>query len=360
MRGVGAYSKENSEGGKNPFHNNQFGGSLGGPIIKDRTFFYADYEGQRETGAQAGTSCVPFPRQIAHDTAANGPENSVIASLLALNPYPAPNIPSAAYNPVTPDDFAAFDTGCPTGNNLSTSTRFRNRVDSLIAKIDHNFNTSNMLTVEDFLPNQAQPQDSTNPAGDRADSSFDIRRRFTWNFTYSFPKWSGSMAKLRNGWGLDGTLNLQDGQPWQLNYEFEGDYSGAAEGFDRPDVIGPLHYSPGNPAEYLDLTSFAAPCTWGNSFNDGDADESSCIPGTRHFGTEGRNSLMGPSFKEFNFSVFKNTALSERVTLNLRAEFFNLFNHPNFSNPSMPNYIADIGTPDLATGRHSGFYAITA
>jgi Carboxypeptidase regulatory-like domain/TonB dependent receptor-like, beta-barrel len=222
----------------------------------------------------------------------------------------------------------------------------------------HSIDTASDL--EDFLPNQAQPQDSTNPAGDRGDSSFDIRRRFTWNFTYSFPKWSGSLAKLRNGWGLDGTLNLQDGQPWQLNYEFEGDYSGAAEGYDRPDVIGRPRYSSSNPTRYLDLSAFAAPCTWGNPINDGSADESNCIPGTRHFGTEGRNSLIGPSFKEFNFSAFKNTPLSERVTLNLRVEFFNLFNHPNFSNPSMPNYIADIGSPDAATGQHSGFYPITA
>ena len=69
---------------------------------------------------------------------------------------------------------------------------------------------------------------------------------------------------------------------------------------------------------------------------------------------------VGPSFKEFNFSVFKNTAITERVILQIRAEFFNLFNHPNFSNPSMPNFIADIGSPDCGHGRQTGFYQITA
>jgi hypothetical protein len=223
--------------------------------------------------------------------------------------------------------------------------------------------------LEDFEPNEAQPTNSTNPAGDRGNSSFDIRRRFTWNFTYQFPKAGGSMQKLKNGWGLDGILNLQDGQPWHLNYEFEGEYSGSGEGFDRPDEISTPQYSPGNPAQYLNLASFAAPCTFGNLSNDGTADETNCIPGTRHFGDEGRNSLHGPSFKEFNFSVFKDTSLTEHLNMTLRAEFFNILNHPNFVNPFLPNFIADIGAPNavipnttIFTGGYApgSYYPITA
>src|SRR5437868_14632788 len=53
----GARNFFNTAGAQDPFHNNQFGGSLGGPIVKDHTFFYVDYDGQRESGAQAGQSC---------------------------------------------------------------------------------------------------------------------------------------------------------------------------------------------------------------------------------------------------------------------------------------------------------------
>jgi hypothetical protein len=215
---------------------------------------------------------------------------------------------------------------------------------------------------EDFEPNEAQPTNSTNPAGDKGNSSYDIRRRFTWNFTYQFPSMGGSMQKFKNGWGLDGILNMQDGQPWHLNYEFEGDYSGSGEGFDRPDEIATPQYNPSNPAEYINLSAFAAPCTWGNpQGNDGSTDESNCVPGTRHFGSEGRNSLHGPTFKEFNFSVFKDTPITERLKMTLRAEFFNILNHPNFCNPFMPNFIADIGAPNAGNGYAPGsFYPITA
>ena len=61
--------------------------------------------------------------------------------------------------------------------------------------------------------------------------------------------------------------------------------------------------------------------------------DSDCLAGTRHFGDLGRNSLRGPAFKELNFSIFKNTAITERVNFQIRAEFFNLFNHPNFGAP---------------------------
>ncbi len=66
-----------------------------------------------------------------------------------------------------------------------------------------------------------------------------------------------------------------------------------------------------------------------------------CVPGTRHYGTLGRNSLVGPTYKQWDLSIYKNTAITERVSVQLRADFFNILNHPNFANPVLPAFIAD-------------------
>jgi hypothetical protein len=88
------------------------------------------------------------------------------------------------------------------------------------------------------------------------------------------------------------------------------------------------------------------------------------VPGTRHFGDEGRDSLHGPTYKQWDLAVYKTTAITERLSMQLRAEFFNVLNHPNFANPFLPAFIADPGINgfQLAGNREvgTGGYPITA
>jgi len=210
---------------------------------------------------------------------------------------------------------------------------------------------------QDFVPNAAQPNDSTNPDGNKGPSNFDVRNRLVWSVAYDVPKWE-AIGKFGEGWQLSGVLTVMSGHPFSLNYAFEDDYSGSGEFFDRPDVVAPIHYQYGNPAQFLDLTSFATPCTMQAPF-DGFAD--SCVPGTRHFGNEGRNSLLGPNYRNFDFAISKMTPITERLKIQFRADFYNLTNHPNFASPLLPAFFADAGLnttgPD---GRSLGFFPITA
>ena len=194
---------------------------------------------------------------------------------------------------------------------------------------------------EDIEPQASQPYDSTRPQLEYGNSNFDIRNRFTWIFGYQFPRQGSS--RLRNGWGFTSTLTLQTGQPFQMNYNFEDDFSGAGEGIDRPDVVGPIVYHKSDPRNFIDLSAFAIPCTistgLSNSTITGSA--SDCVPGTRHFGNERRNSLVGPAYKNWDLAIYKDTQLTERLNMQLRAEFFNVVNHPNFASPFLPLFIAD-------------------
>jgi hypothetical protein len=71
------------------------------------------------------------------------------------------------------------------------------------------------------------------------------------------------------------------------------------------------------------------------------------------FGNLGRNSIYGPGYKNLDFSITKKTQIAEHLGLQLRAEFFNILNHPNFA---QPNHNIDPGfsggeltqTPDVA------------
>jgi hypothetical protein len=110
------------------FRNNQFGLALGGPFVKDKTFWFTSYEGQRERVGLNSQARVPDPREIA---ALGGAKNPVIARLLQRNPWPTPNRPVALFDP---------------SPNLFVTTRALNDIDSLIAKVDHSFTRNLLLT----------------------------------------------------------------------------------------------------------------------------------------------------------------------------------------------------------------------
>ncbi len=222
---------------------------------------------------------------------------------------------------------------------------------------------------QDYVPNAAESQDGNNTAAEKGPSNFDLRNRFVWSSTYDVPKWE-SLGRVGEGWMLSGVLTIASGHPFSMNYNGIDDYSGSGSFVDRPDLVGTLRYNQNDPSQYLNLDAFAIPCTplpasaggTGFAFD-------TCTPGTRHFGTLGRNGLIGPNYRNFDFAISKLTRITERFKLLFRVDAYNLMNHPNFANPLAVAFFADAAPNrsaqfpagvDPVTGRHVGNLAITA
>ncbi len=184
---------------------------------------------------------------------------------------------------------------------------------------------------EDYVPNAAQPDNSLNPRAEKASSNFDSRKRFTLDFTYDLPK-SNRMPLLTSGWSLNGILRFSSGQPYHV-LTLDG-INNTNEFLERPDIVGDPLAGTGGPLKLLNLVAFQAPCV------DLDVPNTTCNAGA-HFGNERRNQFVGPDFRNLDFAIAKSTKLGERVELQFRADFFNIFNHPNFANPLLPNFVAD-------------------
>jgi len=168
--------------------------------------------------------------------------------------------------------------------------------------------------------------DSNNLAAEHGPSSFDIRNRAVFYYVIDLPVgpghrllgWnSGVNRQVFGNWQISGITTIQSGTPFTV-FNSSNDFSGFNQGNDRPDVVGtgPLHQDNRNPDAAFDKTYFSA------------------LPPTGRLGTSGRNQYYGPGLSNYNFAVSKNFPLgTEKVHLQFRADFFNLFNHTNFSNP---------------------------
>ena len=167
----------------------------------------------------------------------------------------------------------------------------------------------------DFVPGAAFPQDPGNLKAERGNSLFDTRNRFTAALNYDLPSWDAA-GKFGSGWQLNTIISVQSGRP--IPIANSSDTSGHFYFNQRPDRVSGVnpilsHWTPAT--GYLNPLAFVQPA-FGN------------------FGDLGRNAIYGPGYSNVDFSLTKNTRITERVGVQIRAEFFNLFNHPNFAVPN--------------------------
>ena len=239
-------------------------------------------------------------------------------------------------------------------NALQTSFSVRDRK-GFSTEIYYTWSHSidNASDGQDYVANATQPDNSHCTRCEKANSNFDNRHRFVVSASYALPNLSESHPRLGKGWQLNTIVTMRSGNPFHLTL-FD-DYNNTGEFFPRPDLIGDPYAGTSEPDRFINLAAFKVPCTLDGS----GPGASSCIPGTWHFGSLGRNALRGPSYHNVDFSIFKDTDITENLRIQLRAEVFNIFNHPNFSNPLLPSFAADITSTIGDNGQGTGFLPIT-
>jgi hypothetical protein len=141
---------------------------------------------------------------------------------------------------------------------------------------------------------------------------------------------------LLGHWQAGGIMTLQSGRPFTVNRGIDQSESGninlqaSPVTLDRPNIVGNpfqagnIAANPGciGPAQVQTPQHWINPCAF-------------MAPAVPAFGDLGRNTLIGPSFKDVDFSLSKEFPLSSEIRkFQFRADFFNIFNHPNFDIPN--------------------------
>jgi len=203
--------------------------------------------------------------------------------------------------------------------------------------IDYNSQSSQGITV----------QDSYNLRGDRGLSDFDARHRFVVSGLYELP-FSGN--QLKEGWQLSLITQSQSGNPVTLLAGNVGAIGGAIPAANgnsltgvatlRPDINGELIISPTAAATGIGVQYFpnlVCDPRPGGSCPSGSAVilPVSAINGKTiyHFGSMGRNVIIGPRFNNTDVSLIKRTTFGENKVIEFRWEVFDVFNHANFGQP---------------------------
>jgi hypothetical protein len=236
---------------------------------------------------------------------------------------------------------------------------------SMVAGYTYSHASDDVGANWDFGYGSGLPQNAYNVGAEYANSDFDIRQRLTVSLTYAIPGKKG-FGQMREGWEVNSIITLESPQHWgpmdegtdaagigplpvspPANSPIRWSFYGKTSDFKSQKGVG-IPYFPGNnspsdpstnpacntqalaldggsPGASTESLAFFGCYAQGNSIM--------LPPPLGHFGNMGRNMFEDTGFKNFDFSLAKNFHFGEAKRLQFRAEFFNIFNHPNLANP---------------------------
>jgi hypothetical protein len=145
---------------------------------------------------------------------------------------------------------------------------------------------------------------------------------------------TGGRRKLVEGWSVSAIETVQSGFPFTPQLGFNPSNNGDSRNPVRPSVNPAFadNVIIGSPNEYFNPNAFI-------------------VPANGTYGNLGRDTLTGPGLTQLDFSVLKNTTISERVRLQFRAEAFNVLNHADFGTPNTIVYSSATSVPNPTAGQ---------
>ncbi|MCL5006365.1 MAG: TonB-dependent receptor [Acidobacteria bacterium] len=194
----------------------------------------------------------------------------------------------------------------------------------------------------------ATVMDRTNFAREKGPSGMDIRNRAVFSFIYELPFGPGKafasstsslVARLIEGWQFSGITTFQSGPPITIRTALDPANTGQTQ--QVPDVVCNPNNVPGGQSASM----------WFNT---------ACYqdPTTYRYGDAGRGLVTSPGINNWDMALMKNFKIGERVALQLRGEFFNIFNHTQLGVPAFDMQEADFGVISTARSPRLGQVAL--
>ncbi|MGA7622271.1 MAG: carboxypeptidase regulatory-like domain-containing protein [Candidatus Acidiferrales bacterium] len=269
---------------------------------------------------------VPLTVNDCNNNVANGvPVASLPASVqenfsTACGNDPSPFRPFVGYGSITAKTYRADSTY----NSLQVSVRrtIAPLVVSASYTYSHSIDNSSDWQDQNFV-------NSYDLRANRSSSNFDERHIFTFSYVYNipFPKEKGWATKVFGGWEYSGITSFNTGQPFSVLYGIFGDNAGVANGVGTngsyADSTGISPYSKPSAAVLASLAPGTGPLLYNPA--------AFTVPQGLTFGDTGRNFLNNPSRLNFDMALFKNIPIHESVSMQFRAEAFNVFNHTQWA-----------------------------
>ncbi len=274
--------------------------------------------------------------------------NQVTGATSAVQVHPFTVL--AATSPVVPGGAIASNIGYRTSNSFSNYNAMwvalsKNMSNGLEVKTSYEWTKSMDLNSLGSQGGLTFP-DSTNPYENYGLSDFDVRQHFGGTAIYELPFHKNELVR---GYRLIGIMQYQTGNPVNIvagNSSFNG-----ITGLPRPTQVGPVVRSKQQLAGITNVTLFQSTGLGaGGTICDTTNYTSACrleILGTQAsatattlptvytgLGSMQRNSFTGPGFADLDMSGEKETKIFEGLSFTLRADAFDILNHPNFGQPS--------------------------